>query len=88
MTDVDPEIFSPQALARFDSLAEAVTNLLNDAQEPPDVILNLLTTVLGEALGQISPAHKIDSSVEMIAEQVTAIARKCQEHPDDRWNER
>ena len=77
MTDMDEE--TRRYIARYDSLGSAIAGLLADSQEPPDVILNLLTNLLANVVGETVPSSQLDFAAEQIAEQVIEQARQYQE---------
>jgi hypothetical protein len=61
-------------------MGQAIAGLLDDSQESPETIMQLLTTILAMRVGRHCPAHKIDFMAEVIADQVMTEAREYQEH--------
>ncbi len=66
---------TPQQHARFDSLAEAVTNLLNDEAADPNLVLNVLVRVTGNAIGHWTTPDKLDHAVGCIADGIMKQAK-------------
>ena len=75
---IDLSDLTPQEQARYDSLSETVTELLNAEAEAPELVLSVLMRVTGNAVGHFVGPEQLESAVEGMAEGILEVAKRYQ----------
>ena len=75
---IDLSNLAPQEQARYDSLSEAITNLLNAEADAPELVLSVLMRVAGNAVGHFVGPEQLERAVDGMAEGIMDVAKQYQ----------
>jgi len=75
---MDLSNLTPQEQARYDSLSDAVTELLNAEAETPELVLSVLMRVTGNAVGHFIGPEQLENAVDGMAEGIMEVAKQYQ----------